>query len=61
MEIALLIDRDLKVAGTAGITATPTLVIRDNETSRTIKLEGPADGVTLLPALDRLAQQVSEK
>jgi protein-disulfide isomerase len=48
----------------AGVTATPTVIIRDNTTGRSVKLEGPADGVLLLSAIDWLAQkrqQHSEK
>ncbi|MCH0722990.1 protein-disulfide isomerase, partial [Pseudomonas aeruginosa] len=55
-----LIDSDIKldidIARSKGITATPTLVIRDNQTGRSVKLEGMADETTLLSAIDWLAR-----
>ncbi|AZZ16266.1 DsbA family protein [Pseudomonas aeruginosa] len=55
-----LIDSDIKldidIARSKGITATPTLVIRDNQTGRSVKLEGMADETTLLSAIDWLAK-----
>lgn len=54
--VAIHIDRQRQEATAAGINATPSMVVRDNETDRTIKLEGPTDGVTLLSAIDWLAQ-----
>ncbi|MFJ2456529.1 DsbA family protein [Pseudomonas protegens] len=44
-----------------GVTATPTLLIRDNITGRSIKIEGPADGTTLLSAVDWLTQVPTSK
>ncbi|RXT62894.1 DsbA family protein [Pseudomonas syringae] len=38
-----------------GITATPTLVIKDNQSGRSIKLQGAPDGDVLLSAMDWLA------
>ncbi|PBP87598.1 protein-disulfide isomerase [Pseudomonas syringae] len=38
-----------------GITATPTLVIKDKQTGRSIKLQGAPDGDVLLSAMDWLA------
>ena len=55
-QIAMSIIQQAKDASRAGITATPTLIIKDNMTNRTIKLEGPADSVILLSAIDWLAQ-----
>ncbi|WP_259639114.1 thioredoxin domain-containing protein [Pseudomonas syringae] len=43
----------------AGVTATPTVIIRDNTTGSYVKLEGPADKVLLLSAIDWLAQKRS--
>ncbi|WP_031319781.1 DsbA family protein [Pseudomonas tolaasii] len=55
--IALHVSQQAEEASRAGITATPTVIIRDNTTGRTIKLEGPADSVILLSAIDWLAQE----
>ncbi|AIC21884.1 hypothetical protein EY04_24125 [Pseudomonas chlororaphis] len=59
IKVAIHIDRQRQEATAAGINATPTIVVLDNETGRTIKLEGPADSVTLLSAIDWLAQRVN--
>jgi protein-disulfide isomerase len=56
-QIALHISQQAEEASRAGITATPTVIITDNTTGRTIKFEGPADGVLLLSAIDWLAQK----
>ncbi|SEB32654.1 DsbA family protein [Pseudomonas marginalis] len=56
-QIATDIIKQANEASRTGITATPTLIIKDNMTGRTIKLEGPADSVTLLSAIDWLAQK----
>ncbi|MCR7731685.1 protein-disulfide isomerase, partial [Pseudomonas aeruginosa] len=57
-----LIDSDIKldidIARSKGITATPTLVIQDNQTGRSVKLEGMADETTLLSAIDWLAKDL---
>ncbi|MEN1600061.1 protein-disulfide isomerase, partial [Pseudomonas aeruginosa] len=50
------IKLDIDIARSKGITATPTLVIRDNQTGRSVKLEGMADETTLLSAIDWLAR-----
>ncbi|AVI83069.1 protein-disulfide isomerase [Pseudomonas syringae pv. tomato] len=42
-------------ASIGGITATPTLVIKDKHSGRTIKLQGAPDGDVLLSAIDWLA------
>lgn len=42
-------------AGLDGITATPTLVIKDKQSGRSIKLQGAPDGDVLLSAIDWLA------
>ncbi len=47
-----LIKTDIDTALSNGITATPTLVIRDNQTGRSVKLEVMADETTLLSAID---------
>ncbi|ETK22772.1 MULTISPECIES: DsbA family protein [Pseudomonas] len=60
-QIAMNIIQQAKDASRAGITATPTLIIKDNMTGRTIKLEGPADSVTLLSAIDWLAQNKEQQ
>lgn len=54
---AINITQQAKEASRTGISATPTVIIKDNITGRTLKLEGPADGVTLLSAIDWLAQK----
>ncbi|MCD5972332.1 DsbA family protein [Pseudomonas quasicaspiana] len=43
-------------ASLEGVTATPTLVVKDNLTARSIKLEGAPDGDLLLSAIDWLAR-----
>ena len=55
--VAATIDQHLREAVSKGILATPTLEIRDNISGRTIKIEGPAEGLTLLSAIDWLAQR----
>ncbi|MBM0212856.1 protein-disulfide isomerase, partial [Pseudomonas syringae pv. maculicola] len=42
-------------ASLGGITATPTLVIKDKHSGRTIKLQGAPDGNVLLSAIDWMA------
>lgn len=49
---------NIDTAQSKGITATPTLVIRDNQTGRSVKLEGMADETTLLSAIDWLAKDL---
>jgi protein-disulfide isomerase len=56
-QIALHISQQAEEAIKTGITAAPTVITRDNTTGRTIKLEGPADGVLSLFAIDWLAQE----
>lgn len=53
-----LIKTDIDTARSNGITATPTLVIQDNQTGRSVKLEGMADETTLLSAIDWLAKDL---
>ncbi|MGU1065267.1 DsbA family protein [Pseudomonas aeruginosa] len=57
--VALLLEQDLETALSQGITGTPTLIIQDNKTGRTLKLEGMADDAILLSAIDWLAQSMS--
>ncbi|HBO2988680.1 TPA: DsbA family protein [Pseudomonas aeruginosa] len=52
------IKLDIDIARSKGITATPTLVIQDNQTGRSVKLEGMADETTLLSAIDWLAKDL---
>lgn len=56
-QIASRISQQVGEALKAGVSATPTLLVRDNMTGRSIKLEGPADGLLLLSAIDFLAQK----
>ncbi|WP_256676794.1 DsbA family protein [Pseudomonas sp. H3(2019)] len=56
MQVALRIDQQVKQAAKAGIQATPSLVIRDNTTGKSLKIEGPADNAILLSAIDWLSQ-----
>ncbi|MGY2143817.1 DsbA family protein [Pseudomonas sp. GXZC] len=60
-QIALRINQQIGEASKAGVSATPTLLVRDNMTGRSIKLEGPADGVLLLSAIDWLAQKADAR
>ena len=57
--IARHVGQQVEEALKAGITATPTVIIKDNTTGSSVKLEGPADGVLLLSARDWLAQKKS--
>ncbi|MBC3248219.1 DsbA family protein [Pseudomonas fluorescens] len=56
-QIALRISRQAEEAMRSGVTATPTVLIRDNKTGRSLKLEGPADDVMLLSAIDLLIEK----
>lgn len=56
-EVAMRVDQQLKEAQEKGINATPTLLVTDNTTGKSVKLEGPADGPTLLSMIDWLAAQ----
>ena len=56
VEVALFIRQHIEEASKTGITATPSLLIRDNNAGKTVKLEGAADGTTLLSAIDWLSQ-----
>ncbi|MEG8231486.1 DsbA family protein [Pseudomonas orientalis] len=59
--IAQHVDQQADEAIKAGVTATPTVIIRDNTTGSSVKLEGPADGVLLLSAIDWLAQKKEQR
>lgn len=56
-QISLRISRQAKEAIKFGVTATPTVLIKDNKTGRSLKLEGAADDVMLLSAIDLLIQK----
>ncbi|AYL28563.1 protein-disulfide isomerase [Pseudomonas aeruginosa] len=56
--VDLRIQHSITTAQSQGITATPTLVIQDNQTGRSVKLEGMADETTLLSAIDWLAKDL---
>jgi protein-disulfide isomerase len=55
--ISLRISRQAEEAIKFGVTATPTVLIKDNKTGRSLKLEGAADDVMLLSAIDLLIQK----
>lgn len=55
-QISLRISRQAEEAMKLGVTATPTVLIRDNRTGRFLKLEGPVEGVMLTSAIDLLIQ-----
>lgn len=59
--IAKHVGQQAEEAIQAGITATPTVIIRDNTTGSSVKLEGPTDGVLLLSAIDWLAQKKEQQ
>jgi protein-disulfide isomerase len=59
--IAQNVSRQAEEAIKAGITATPSVLIEDNTTGRTIKIEGPADNMFILSAIDRLARSKGKK
>lgn len=48
------IRQHVRQAHQAGIMSTPTLVVKDNLTGKTLRLEGPASGDVLLSAIDML-------
>ncbi|VXC22991.1 Dsba oxidoreductase [Pseudomonas sp. 8Z] len=54
--VALRIDQQVEEAKRLGFSGTPSLLIVDNLTGHSIKLEGPVDGATLLSSIDWLAQ-----
>jgi len=54
--VAMRIDQQVEEAKRLGISGTPSLLIVDNLTGRSIKFEGPADGAALLSAIDWTAQ-----
>lgn len=56
-QISLRITRQAEEALKSGVTATPTVLIRDNKTGRSLKLEGPANDVMLLSAIDLLIEK----
>jgi protein-disulfide isomerase len=56
-QISLRISRQAEEALKSGVTATPTVQIRDNKTGKSLKLEGPVDGVMLTSAIDLLIQK----
>ncbi|MBI6655505.1 DsbA family protein [Pseudomonas carnis] len=56
-QISLRISRQAEEAIKSGVTATPTVLIRDNKTGKSLKLEGPADEVMLLSAIDLLIEK----
>lgn len=56
-QISLRISRQAEEAIKSGVTATPTVLIKDNKTGRSLKLEGAADDVMLLSAIDLLIQK----
>lgn len=53
--IARTVRQQAAAASASGIEATPTLLLTDNQTGRSIRLEGAADAAALLSALDWLA------
>ncbi|SDG71568.1 Protein-disulfide isomerase [Pseudomonas benzenivorans] len=55
--VAQHIEMQIREAASKGINATPTLLVTDNTTGKSVKLEGPADGSTLLSTIDWLAAQ----
>ena len=55
--VAQHIEMQIQEAASKGINATPTLLVTDNTTGKSVKLEGPADGPTLLSTIDWLAAQ----
>lgn len=55
--VAQQVEAQIQEAASKGINATPTLLVTDNSTGKSVKLEGPADGPTLLSTIDWLATQ----
>jgi len=55
--VAQHIEIQIQEAASKGINATPTLLVTDSTTGKSVKLEGPADGPTLLSTIDWLTIQ----
>jgi protein-disulfide isomerase len=58
--IARQIQQQVAQAHQTGITATPTLVLRDNSNGKAVRLPGPASGDALLSAMDWLISSAAE-
>lgn len=58
-EVGLIVQDQIARAATEGISATPTLIVTDNRTQRTIKLLGAVSGDMLLSAIDWLSRDGS--
>nr|WP_252090626.1 thioredoxin domain-containing protein [Pseudomonas sp. MWU13-3659] len=56
-DIREAVERQLAVAKSRGIAATPTIEITDSLTGHSIRLEGPVDSAALLSVIDALAAQ----
>lgn len=58
-EIQAVIDRQLAVAKSRGIAATPTIEVTDSLTGHSVRLEGPVESTALLSVIDALAAQAA--
>ncbi|QCI15563.1 disulfide bond formation protein DsbA [Pseudomonas putida] len=56
-DVHAAVDRQLALARSRGIAATPTIEVADSLTGLSIRLEGPVEGDTLLSVIDALAAQ----
>lgn len=59
VEIQAVIDRQLALAKSRGITATPTIEVTDSLTGHSVRLEGPVESTALLSVIDALAAQAA--
>lgn len=51
------VDRQIAIAKSRGVAATPTIEITDSLTGHSVRLEGPTDSAALLSVIDALAAQ----
>ncbi|WP_153786089.1 thioredoxin domain-containing protein [Pseudomonas sp. EMN2] len=61
VDIAAAVERQLAVAKSRGIAATPTIEVTDSLTGNTVRLEGPVDSTALLSVIDALAAQPAQE
>lgn len=60
-DVHAAVDRQLALARSRGIAATPTIELADSLTGQSIRLEGPVDSDTLLSVIDALASQATPR
>ncbi|MCI1021495.1 thioredoxin domain-containing protein [Pseudomonas putida] len=58
-DVHAAVERQLALARSRGIAATPTIEVADSVTGQSIRLEGPVDSDTLLSVIDALAAEAT--